>query len=61
MSVPEAPRRPRLTPAKAAEHAARERRRAGALRENLRRRKDQARGKSTAPRGTRRAEDGSSA
>jgi hypothetical protein len=36
---------PRRTPAKAAEHGAREQRLAEALRENLRRRKEQARGK----------------
>jgi hypothetical protein len=34
---------PRLTPARRAEHAARDRRLAEALRENLRRRKEQAR------------------
>jgi hypothetical protein len=37
---------PRLTPARRAEHAAREARRAKALRENLRRRKEQARARS---------------
>jgi hypothetical protein len=36
---------PRLTPARRAEHAARDKRLAAALRENLRRRKEQARAK----------------
>jgi hypothetical protein len=36
---------PRLTPARRAEHAARDKRLAEALRENLRRRKEQARAK----------------
>jgi hypothetical protein len=42
---------PRLTPARRAEHAARDRRLADALRDNLRRRKEQARAKAaeTAP------------
>jgi hypothetical protein len=39
------PDSPRVTPAKAAEHAAREARLAEALRDNLRRRKQQARGR----------------
>jgi hypothetical protein len=38
---------PRLTPARRAEHAARDKRLAAALRENLRRRKEQARAKET--------------
>ena len=38
---------PRLTPARQAEHAARDKRLADALRENLRRRKEQARSKET--------------
>ena len=38
---------PRLTPARRAEHAARDKRLAEALRENLRRRKEQARGRET--------------
>ena len=37
---------PHLTPARRAEHAARERRRAHALRDNLRRRKEQLRARS---------------
>jgi hypothetical protein len=42
---------PRLTPARQAQHAARDKRLAAALRDNLRRRKDQARAKEsgTAP------------
>jgi hypothetical protein len=38
---------PRLTPTRQAEHAARDKRLAEALRENLRRRKEQARSKET--------------
>jgi hypothetical protein len=41
------PETPRLTPARRAEHAARDKRLAAALRENLRRRKEQARAKET--------------
>jgi hypothetical protein len=40
---------PRLTPVRRAEHAARDKRLADALRENLRRRKEQARDREGAP------------
>jgi len=40
---------PRLTPARRAEHASRDKRLAEALRENLRRRKEQARARDTEP------------
>jgi len=43
------PETPRLTPSRQAEHAARDKRLADALRENLRRRKEQARGRKPEP------------
>jgi hypothetical protein len=43
------PESPRLTPSRQAEHAAREKRLADALRENLRRRKEQARSREREP------------
>jgi hypothetical protein len=48
---------PRLTPAKQEEHTARNQRLAAALRENLHRRKEQARGKPQAARAARAAKD----
>jgi hypothetical protein len=51
------PETPRLTPARRAEHAARDKRLAAALRENLRRRKEQARAKQIEPAPADRAPD----
>ena len=49
MTVPPMPDAPRLTPPRQTERAARDKRLAEALRENLRRRKEQARAREDAP------------